>query len=277
MRYLKIVLAYDGTDYAGWQVQVGKPTVQAALEAALAKITGEEIRAVASGRTDAGVHALGQAVSFKTQSPLPCEVFCRALNGNLPRDVHVWEVREMPEGFHAIRDAVGKRYRYVIQDGPAPDLFARHYSWRIPQTLDAAAMRAASQLLLGKHDFSSFEASGSPRRNSVRTVTDIFAVRPCTPHAPGRTALPGRHHDGPEGPSCNPPSETATPCRLEIEVAADGFLYNMVRNIVGALVEVGRGAQPAEWIAQVLAARSRLVRYPTAPPRGLFLVEVYYK
>jgi tRNA pseudouridine38-40 synthase len=169
----------------------------------------------------------------------------------------------MPEGFHAIRDAVGKRYRYVIQDGPAPDLFARHYSWRIPQTLDAEAMRAASQWLLGKHDFSSFESSGSPRKNSVRTVTDLFAARESGPHAPREAAI-SRSEMTPLG-------------RIVIEVAADGFLYNMVRNIVGALVEVGRGAQPAEWIAQVLAARSRLVRYPTAPPRGLFLVEVYYK
>jgi tRNA pseudouridine38-40 synthase len=282
MRYFKLTLAYDGTSYAGWQVQVGKPTVQAVLEAALKKITGEDLRAVASGRTDAGVHALGQVVSFKTQSQMSCEVFCRALNGNLPRDVHVWDVREMPEGFHAIRDAIGKRYRYVIQDGPAPDLFVRHYSWRIPQTLDAEAMHAASQSLLGTRDFSSFEASGSPRKNSIRTVTDIFVVRPRgSPHAPGRTALPGRHDDGPEGPSYTKAdisgSGMNTLGRLEIEVAADGFLYNMVRNIVGALVEVGRGAQPPEWIAQVLSAQNRQVRYPTAPPHGLFLVEVYYK
>jgi tRNA pseudouridine38-40 synthase len=262
MRYFKLTLAYDGTDYAGWQVQIGKPTVQAVLEAALKKITGENIRAVASGRTDAGVHALGQVVSFKTECRLPCDVLCRALNGNLPRDVHVWEAREMPEGFHAIRDAVGKRYRYVIQDGPAPDLFARRHSWRIPKTLDAEAMHAASQFLRGTHDFSSFEASGSPRKNSIRTVTDIVVVRQGSPYAPLEAAISR--------------SEMTTLGRIIVEVAADGFLYNMVRNIVGAVVEVGRGAQPPEWIAHVLAAKNRQIRYSTAPPHGLFLVKVDY-
>jgi tRNA pseudouridine38-40 synthase len=248
MRYLKMTLAYDGTNYAGWQVQVGQATVQAALEAALKKITGENIRAIASGRTDAGVHALGQVVSFRTQAQLSPDVFCRALNGNLPHDIHVWEVLEAPESFHAIRDAVGKRYRYVIQDGPAPDIFARHYAWRIPHALDAEAMHAAAQLLLGTHDFSSFEASGSPRQNSVRTVTDLFVAR---------------RWEGVMG-------------RIVIEIAADGFLYNMVRNIVGALYEVGRGEQPVDWISRILAGKDRRVRYPTAPPQGLFLVSVDY-
>lgn len=256
VRYLKLILAYDGADYAGWQVQLGKPTIQAALEAALRKITGEEIRAIASGRTDAGVHALGQAVSFRTACPLPCDVLRRALNGNLPRDIHVRDVREMPEGFHAIRDAVGKRYRYVIQDGPEPDIFLRRYAWRLPQTLNVETMQAASPLLLGAHDFSSFEAAGSPRKDSIRTVTDLLVRR-----------------EGERGPHA-PPGAMVSP--LVIEVAADGFLYNMVRNIVGALVEVGRGVQPVEWIGEVLASKSRQVRYPTAPPQGLFLVEVDY-
>jgi tRNA pseudouridine38-40 synthase len=266
MRYLKLTLAYDGTDFAGWQVQPGRRTVQATLEAALQTITGEDLRAIASGRTDAGVHALGQVVSFRTECRLPPDVFRRALNGNLPHDMHVREVREAPEGFHAIRDAVGKRYRYVIQDGPQPDLFARNYVWRLPFTLDAAAMHAAAQLLLGTHDFSSFEASGAPRQSSVRTVTDIFAERreeKWSPHAP-REATVSR-------------SETTTLAgRIVIEVAANGFLYNMVRNIVGALFEIGRGTHPPAWLAEVLAAQDRQVAYPTAPPQGLFLVEVQY-
>lgn len=263
MRYFKLTLAYDGTDYAGWQVQPGRRTVQGELEAALRRITGEEVRAIASGRTDAGVHALGQVVSFRTESRLPAAVLRRALNGNLPRDMHVWEACEAPEGFHAIRDAVGKRYRYVIQDGPEPDIFARRYAWQLPIALDAEAMHAAAQLLLGKHDFSSFEASGSPRKSAVRTVTDLFAARrQCTPHAPREAAAP-------LGP-------TPLLVPLVIEVAADGFLYNMVRNIVGALVEIGRGAHPPAWISEVLAARNRQVKYPTAPPQGLFLVEVRY-
>ncbi len=248
MRYLKITLAYDGTDFAGWQFQPGRRTVQETLEAALSKIAGRPVRAIASGRTDAGVHALGQVVSCQMECRLPADVLRRALNGNLPRDMHVREVQDAPEGFHAIRDATGKRYRYQIQDGPEPDIFARRYVWRIHSTLDAEAMHAAAQTLLGTHDFSSFEASGSPRKSSVRTVTDLFVAR---------------RWEGEYG-------------RITIEIAADGFLYNMVRNIVGALVEVGRGAQPVEWIAQVLAGRNRRVRYPTAPPEGLFLVQVDY-
>lgn len=248
MRSLKLTLAYDGTDFAGWQVQPGERTVQGVLEDALKTITGAEVRAVASGRTDAGVHALAQVVSVTTACRLPPDELRRALNGNLPRDVHVREVSEKHEGFHAIRDAVGKRYRYVIQDGE-PDIFIRRYAWQLPYPLDAEAMHAASQSLLGTHDFSSFEASGSPRKTAVRTVTDIFAAR---------------RWEGVTG-------------RIAIEVAADGFLYNMVRNIVGALFEVGRGARPPAWIAEILAARDRKVKYPTAPPQGLFLVEVQYE
>jgi tRNA pseudouridine38-40 synthase len=285
MRYFKLTLAYDGTDFAGWQVQPGERTVQATLEKALHTITGEDIRAIASGRTDAGVHALGQAVSFRTECQLTSDVLCRALNGNLPHDMHVFDVREMPEGFHAIRDAVGKRYRYVIQDGPAPDIFARRYVWRIPQTLDARTMHAASQLLLGTHDFSSFEASGALRKSSVRTVIDVFVRRESDPRKISRGALaPGseRHaivetgNEEPDASASRLIVDTPAFGRIVLEIAADGFLYNMVRNITGALVEVGRGAQPVEWIAEVLAGRNRRVRYPTAPPQGLFLVEVYY-
>jgi tRNA pseudouridine38-40 synthase len=289
MRYFKLILAYDGTDFAGWQVQPGKRTVQATLEAALAAIMGEEVRAIASGRTDAGVHALGQAVSFRAETRLAPEMLCRALNGNLARDLYVFEVREMPEGFHAIRDAVAKRYRYVIQDGPAPDIFARQYVWRIPQMLNCEAMQAASQLLLGTHDFSSFEAAGAPRKSSVRTVNDIFVRRESSPHAPREERQnPGNESNGipvtealasrSEAATLNASrSEVASFGRIVLEIAADGFLYNMVRNITGALVEVGRGVQRAEWIAEVLAAKNRQVRYPTAPPQGLFLVEVYYR
>jgi len=254
MRTLKLVLSYDGTAYAGWQVQPQCQTVQGVLEAAIEKITGRGARTVASGRTDAGVHALGQVVAFSTESELPADVLQRALNAELPRDVAVREVTEAPDGFHPIRDAVRKRYRYVIHDGRVRDVFERQYCWHyVRGRLDADAMNRASQALLGRHDFSSFESSGAERENSVRTVFDISVER-------GRA---GR-------------SDRTVMDQIFLEVEADGFLYNMVRAIVGTLVEVGRGAQRETWPAEVLRAVDRAAAGPTAPPQGLFLLRVDY-
>jgi tRNA pseudouridine38-40 synthase len=248
MRYFRLTLSYDGTRYAGWQVQANARTIQAEIEAALHTITGERHRAVASGRTDAGVHAFGQVVSFASGTHLAPHVLRKALDANLPRDIVPLEVVEAPPGFHAIRDAIRKRYRYVIQDGPIQDPFTRDYAWYFPQRLDVEAMRSAAQALVGTHDFSSFEASGSERATSVRTVTELTVAR----------------H----------PSDFLD--RIVLEIEADGFLYNMVRNIVGSLVEVGRGKQPPAWIADVLPARNRKRAGMTAPPQGLFLVRVDY-
>jgi tRNA pseudouridine38-40 synthase len=248
VRTLKLTLAYDGTAYAGWQVQPGRSTVQGVLEAAIEKITGTPVRVIASGRTDAGVHALGQVVSFHTESRPPPEVFLRALNAELPHDVAVLEAMEAAEGFHAIRDAVRKRYRYLIHDGPVRDVFRRNYCWQHSGWLDADAMHRAGQVLVGKHDFRSFQSSGAERASSVRTVCEISVRR-------GR----GSERD-----------------LITTEVEADGFLYNMVRAIVGTLVEVGRGARPESWPGQVLRATDRRAAGPTAPPWGLFLVRVEY-
>ncbi len=248
MRFFKLTLSYDGTAYAGWQIQANANTIQAELERALHDVTGEQTRVVASGRTDAGVHALAQVVSFSSGTRLTTDVLAKAIDANLPRDIAVSDVREAPEGFHAIRDAVGKRYRYIIQDGPTYDVFARAYAWYVHGRLDVEAMGTAAQTLLGTHDFSSFEASGSERATSVRTIRDAVVER-----------RPGDHLD-----------------RIFIEIEADGFLYNMVRNIVGTLAEVGRGKQPADWVAGVLAAKDRKLAGMTAPPHGLYLVRVEY-
>jgi tRNA pseudouridine38-40 synthase len=248
MRCLKVTIAYDGTAYCGWQIQPDRPSVQQTLEAAVERITNEPTRIVASGRTDSGVHALGQVVSFSTSSQLPADEFCRALNAQTPRDISVRQARDVPEGFHAIRDAVGKRYRYVIDDHPTQDIFQRLYAWHIRQRLDVDAMHQAARALQGTHDFASFEASGSERATSVRTVTDIQAFRGTGPLQDN----------------------------VLVEVEADGFLYNMVRNIVGTLVEVGRGGRPEKWVGQVLAERNRKAAGATAPARGLFLVRVDY-
>lgn len=248
MRSILLTLAYEGTDYAGWQVQPGRRTVQGELEHALAAITGEPNRVIGSGRTDAGVHALGQAAAFQTSSTLAPEVFQRALNALLPRDIAVLQAAEVAPGFHPIRDAIKKRYRYVVRDGPVRDVFARRHSWHYRQRLDADAMGRAAAHLVGTHDFSSFETAGAPRPDSIRTISDISVRR----------------------------SSSSYRDQIILEVEADGFLYNMVRAIVGTLVEVGRGAQSPDWVAEVLAAADRGAAGPTAPPQGLFLVEVKY-
>jgi tRNA pseudouridine38-40 synthase len=243
-----LTLSYDGTAYAGWQIQNRARTIQGELEAALERIAGERIKAVASGRTDAGVHAWGQTVSFSSRTRLEPEILRRAINAHLPRDIVVLDVREAPAGFHAISDAIQKRYRYVIQDGPVCDVFQRAYAWFVPQRLDVVAMQQAGQSLVGRHDFSSFEAAGSNRLSSVRTVSDVAVRRRKTDHLD----------------------------QVVIEVQADGFLYNMVRNMVGSLVAVGRQRQSVDWIAEVLAARDRTRAGMTAPPQGLTLLWVDY-
>jgi tRNA pseudouridine38-40 synthase len=214
------------------------------LEEALERLTGVRPTATASGRTDAGVHALGQVVHFLTPSRHPPEVFHKALNALLPRDVRVLTVQEMPQAFHATLDAKSKRYRYVIDNGPVATPFQLRYSWHVYHRLDTEAMGRAAGALLGRHDFRSFETDWPNRTSSVRTVTDLTVAR-------------------------------ADPL-VCIEVQADGFLYNMVRAIAGTLVLVGTGKRPASWVGEVLRAENRVEAGPTAPPRGLFLVEVRY-
>ena len=260
MRFLRLTLAYDGTAYAGWQVQPGQPTVQQALEDAIEKVTGQRTRVLASGRTDAGVHALGQVVGWRTESHLTNEVLRRALNAELPRDIAISDVADAPEGFHAIRDALRKRYRYVIHDGSIRDVFALGYCWHYRHgQLDVPAMQRAARCLVGKHDFASFQTTGSERESTVRTVFDLSIDRKRLGQSRAGQGI-ARKGD----------------C-LVLEIEADGFLYNMVRAIVGTLVEVGRGAQPESWVEQVLNATDRRKAGPNAPPEGLYLVWVEYE
>jgi len=246
MRNVKLVLSYDGTDFNGWQTQPGYRTVQETLEKAIAELTGEpRVRVNASGRTDAGVHALGQVVNFFTASGHPPDVLVRAINAHLPPDVVVREAADMPQSFDANHDAVRKLYRYVIHDGDVPDLFLRRYYCRSRRRLDSAAMRRAAEPLKGRHDFHSFETDWPNRMSSVRTITHLSV---------------NRLGDW-----------------IYLDVEADGFLYNMVRAIAGTLINVGRGYWPETVVSEILLAEDRRVAGPTAPAEGLFLVRVTYE
>jgi tRNA pseudouridine38-40 synthase len=245
MRTIMLTLAYDGSNYHGWQVQLDLVTVQSVIEATLAEILGQPTRIVGSGRTDAGVHALGQVVTFNTDHGIPAAGLMKALNTRLPSDISVLSACEKPLGFHAIRNAVRKRYRYTIENREIHDVFRRRQCWHYRGPLNVAHMREAAEHLVGTHDFRSFE-SGWPKR--VCTVRTIHALE--VGHAADDERM------------------------LRIDVEGDGFLYNMVRNIVGSLIEVGRGFRAADWMLEVLAARDRRAAGPTAPPHGLCMLWV---
>jgi tRNA pseudouridine38-40 synthase len=274
MRTIKLTIAYDGTQYAGWQYQPNAVTVQETLEKAVEKVTGKHSSTLASGRTDAGVHALGQVVGFRTESQLPPEVFVRALNANLPQDIAVLDAVEVSNDFHAIAHVIRKRYRYVIHDGPVRDVFARSFAWHYCYgRLDAEAMQRAALPLIGTHDFSSFESSGAERKTVNRAE---LASGQC-PLASGSCNISPRPLAG-EGQGVRAAgATTGSSPFIAIEVEADGFLYNMVRAIVGTLVQVGRGVQPEYWPGQVLEAMDRRVAGPNAPPEGLCLLWVEYE
>jgi tRNA pseudouridine38-40 synthase len=246
VRNFAITLRYDGTDFCGWQRQPGQRSVQETVERAIAAITQEPaLRLNASGRTDAGVHALGQVANFFSQTRLNGDTLLRGINSQLPPDVAVTCLVEVPQSFDANKDARSKRYRYVVQRGDQPDPLLRRYAWYVRGKLDVAAMQEAARALIGRHDFSAFATSGSERLSPRRTVlaADLYPVAHC----------------------------------LFIEVEADGFLYNMVRTIVGSLIEVGRGKWPISRMQEVLFRRDRRSAGPTAPPQGLFLLKVRYE
>lgn len=245
MRNFKATLSYDGSAFHGWQTQPGLRTVQQTLEDALQRLFSQErVRVNASGRTDTGVHAVGQVVNFLSTTRIPTDRLRPAINAHLPEDVLVRSVAEVPLDFDANRDAVRKMYRYVLHDGEVPDLFWRRFCWHTRVRLDAAAMSRAAAPLRGTHDFRCFETEWPNRASSVRTVTHLAV---------------NRFGDW-----------------LWLDVEADGFLYNMVRAIAGSLVDVGRGYRPEAWLADVLNAGDRAQAGPTAPAQGLFLLRVTY-
>ncbi len=245
MRNLKFTLRYDGTDFSGWQSQRNHRTVQETFERAVAAITCEpRIRANASGRTDAGVHALGQIVNFYSATRLDEETLVKAINSKLPQDMCVLDCVAVGQAFCANRDAVKKMYRFVINDSRIPDPFLRRIAWQPRRGVDAAPMHEAAQALLGRHDFRSFESEWPNRLSSFRTIFSVTVTR----------------HE-----------ET-----VRIEIEADGFLYNMMRAIAGTLYQIGRGYWPVSKMREVIEIQDRREAGITAPPQGLFLVKVTY-
>lgn len=255
MPNLKLTLAYDGTDYVGWQRQATGRSIQGVLESALAEMEGAPVTVTGAGRTDAGVHALAQAASVRMARDIEPSVLVRALNAKLPADIRVLGADTVSSAFHARYSARSKLYRYCVSNGRVAAPFAARYAWHVATPLDLDAMRAAGALLRGRHDFASFQSTGSSVRTSVRTLSSLTVER---------------------WPACGAAELTAGTgaTLIAVEVEADGFLRHMVRAIVGTLVEVGCGRRPAGDIASILASGRRDRAGPTAPARGLFLVRV---
>ncbi len=245
MRTLKITLAYDGTNYVGWQRQAEGTSIQGLLEDAIARLEGHEVTVMGAGRTDAGVHALAQVASVRVSSTRECEVYVRALNATLPADIRVRQVEQEADDFHARYRARRKTYHYRVWHAPIGSPFESRYAWHVSYPLDLDAMRAALAQCVGQHDFAAFQGAGNDVRDSVRTITEA-----------GLTA------DGD---------------LLTFALTGDGFLRHMVRNIVGTVIDIGRGRWGKEELGRMLASRDRSQAGPTAPPQGLFLVSVRYQ
>jgi tRNA pseudouridine38-40 synthase len=245
MPTFKLTLAYDGTGLVGWQRQAKGTSVQGLLEDVLGELDAREVTVAGAGRTDAGVHAHGQVASVSLQRPIDARTLVRALNARLPDAVRVLDATAVSGDFHARFDAVSKTYHYRIWNADVLSPFERAYVWHVPARLDFDAMAAAASVFVGQHDFAAFQGSGTSPSSARRTV---FVSRVQT---------------------------DATPL-VTYEIAGDGFLRHMVRNIAGTLVEIGRGRRPAAWAGEVLASRTRAEAGRTAPAKGLVLMSVSY-
>ncbi|MEW6410095.1 MAG: tRNA pseudouridine(38-40) synthase TruA [Nitrospirota bacterium] len=255
MKNIKLLIQYDGTNYAGWQRQKDERTIQGVIEDVIKRVTGENLRLIPSGRTDAGVHALGQVANFKTVSkPLHQNLWCEGkiegkrwkdiINASLPEDIKILDSAEVDMDFHARYSARGRLYSYTILNQEDPITILRNYVWHIRRNLNVEAMIEAGRFLTGEHDFSSFRASACTARKTARKIAELRIEK--------RRSF------------------------IVITIEANAFLHHMVRNIVGTLVEVGRGRLSPDAVREILSAKDRNLAGPTAPARGLILMGVKY-
>ena len=249
-RNLKIVVAYDGTDFSGWQIQPDAATIQGTLASAIGRVTGEKVLPQGSGRTDAGVHALAQVATFATESPIPAQNLVKALNDTLPSSIRVMEAAEVPLEFHARKSARAKTYRYLMQRSTLCPPFLARYVWHYPYPLDEEAMQRAAGFVIGELDFTSFAAVDPARGLDEQTVSNVRRL----------FASGWRREDD----------------ELIYTVRGNGFLHHMVRNLVGTFVLVGKCTLKPEALAEILAARNRSAAGATAPACGLYLAGVEY-
>lgn len=245
MRNIKLTIEYDGKDFNGWQKQPNKLNIQGEIERAIEEITGEKVDLIASGRTDAGVHALAQMANFKTNSKLPVEKYPIALNTKLKKSIRIQKAEEVEENFHSRYHCKQKTYRYIINNSGQGSSIYRNLEYFIPNKLDVEKMQEAVKYFEGEHDFKAFKASGTSSKSSVRTIYKAKVEK--------------------QGE------------RIIIELTGNGFLYNMVRIITGTLVEVGLGKIKPEEISEIIEKKERANAGKTLPPQGLYLVKVEYK
>lgn len=246
MRNIKLTIEYDGKDFNGWQKQPNKLNIQGTIEQAIKSITGEDVELNASGRTDAGVHALGQVANFKTNSQIPIEKFAIAINSRLKKSIVIKKAEEVDERFHSRLNCKRKTYRYIINNSPYGTAIYRYLETHIPQKLNVEKMKKAVKYFIGEHDFKAFKASGTSSKSSVRTIYNATVKE-----------MPNN--------------------RIYIELTGNGFLYNMVRIISGTLVEVGIGKLQPEDIQNIIESKKRENAGKTLPPQGLYLVSVEYE
>lgn len=244
MRNIKLTIEYDGKDFNGWQKQPDKLNIQGEIERAIFEVTGENVDLTASGRTDAGVHSLGQTANFKMENPMPIQKIPLAINSKLKKTIRVKSAEEVDDRFHARYNCKGKKYRYVINNAPIESALYRDYELHIANVLDVKKMQEAANFFVGKFDFSAFKSSGTSSKNSVREIYKAEVIK--------------------EGD------------RINIELTGSGFLYNMVRIISGTLVDVGLGKLEPNDIPKIIESKDRDNAGKTLPPQGLYLVEVYY-
>lgn len=244
MRNIKLIIEYDGKGFNGWQKQPNKPNIQGEIESAIERITGEKVELYASGRTDAGVHAIAQTANFKTNSNIPIEKLCLAINSQLKKSIVIKEATDVDENFHCRYNCKGKKYRYIINNSINGSAIYRGLEYHMPVKLDVEKMKKAAKFFIGIHDFKAFKSSGTSSKSSIREIYTAEVIEENE--------------------------------RIKIELTGSGFLYNMVRIISGTLVEVGLGKIKPEEIKDIIESKDRTKAGKTLPAHGLYLVEVYY-